>query len=105
MTYRPTEFEVDNHAGIALEIRLNPECPMDEGGNVWFEVSQDSASIVANLGALEMLVDAANELLAGWREKIRLARLSVPTEASSGATGQDEHEPGAMNAQPAGEQP
>lgn len=69
MTYRPTEFEVENHPGIALEIRLHPECPMDEGGNVWFEISQDSASIVANLGALEMLVDAANELLAGLRER------------------------------------
>lgn len=34
-----------------------------------------------------------------------VCRPSVPTEASSGATGQDEHEPGAMNAQPAGEQP
>jgi hypothetical protein len=35
----------------------------------------------------------------------RAKATSVPTEASSGATGQDEHEPGAMNAQPAGEQP
>lgn len=72
MTYRPTAFEVENLDGISLEIRLNPECPQDAGGNVWFEVSQDSASIVLNLGALEMLVDAANELLQGWREKRHL---------------------------------
>ncbi len=69
MTYRPTEFEVENNDGICLEIKLNPECPVDKGGNVWFEVSQDSASIVVTLGALEMLVDAANELLAGLRAR------------------------------------
>lgn len=79
MTYRPTEFEIENHSGISIEIRLNPECPQDEGGNVWFEISQDSASIVANLGALEMLVDAANELLAGWREK----RAATPPQSAA----------------------
>jgi hypothetical protein len=68
MTYRPTSFEVENVTGISLDICLDHECPMDEGGNVWFEVSQDGSSIVVSLGALEMLVDAANELLAGLRE-------------------------------------
>lgn len=38
------------------------------------------------------------------KDKAQRQRPSVATEASSGATGQDEHEPGAMNAQPAGEQ-
>lgn len=80
MTYRPTEFEVENVTGIPLEIRLHAECPQDEGGNVWFEVTQDASSIVVSLSALEMLVAAANELLAGWREKQAIAAAIAPKE-------------------------
>lgn len=76
MTYRPTEFEVENHTGIPLEIRLDRESPIDEGGTVWFEITQDGLGIAVTLHALEMLVDAANELLTGWREKPRTVEAS-----------------------------
>lgn len=83
MTYRPTEFEVENLTGISLEIRLNRECPQDEGGNVWFEISQDSASVVVSLSALENLLDAAKELF-DWHRATFKGEEKPPSPAARG---------------------
>ena len=63
MTYhkmRPTQFEVDNGNGIALDIRIDPESLME--GPRCFEIEQDTDKINVTLTCLRALVAAAEEL-------------------------------------------
>lgn len=66
MTYRPTEFEVNNSGGIECEIRMDPETL--DGGTMFFKIDQDSEGITVSLECLENLLACANELLQAWRE-------------------------------------
>ena len=66
MSYRPTEFQVNNSGGIGCDIRIDPESLA--GGTVFFEVDQDSEGITVSLECLENLLACANELLTAWRE-------------------------------------
>ena len=57
---RPTQFEVDNGNGIALDIRIDPESLME--GPRCFEIEQDTDKINVTLTCLRALVAAAEEL-------------------------------------------
>ena len=57
---RPTQFEVDNGNGIALDIRIDPESLME--GPRCFEIEQDTDKINVTLACLRALVAAAEEL-------------------------------------------
>jgi hypothetical protein len=66
VSYRPTEFEVNNSGGIGCDIRIDPETIA--GGTMFFQVEQDSESVTVSLECLENLLACANKLLQGWRE-------------------------------------
>ena len=66
MSYRPTEFEVNNNGGIGCDIRIDPETLA--GGTMFFQIEQDSESVTVSLECLENLLACANELLNAWRE-------------------------------------
>jgi hypothetical protein len=66
MTFRPTEFQVNNSGGIECDIRIDPESLAD--GTVFFQIEQDSESITVSLECLENILTCANELLQAWRE-------------------------------------
>jgi hypothetical protein len=58
--YRATQFEVDNGAGVGLDIRIDPESVMD--GELSFEVEQDTDKIFVSIACLHNLIAAAQEL-------------------------------------------
>jgi len=66
MSYRPTQFQVNNSGGIECDICMDPETLA--GGTVFFHIEQDSESITVSLECLENLLACANELLQAWRE-------------------------------------
>ena len=66
MTYRPTEFEVNNSGGISCEIYIDPETLRDS--TMFFKIDQDSEGITVSLECIENLLACANELLQAWRE-------------------------------------
>lgn len=66
MSYRPTEFEVNNSGGIGCDIRIDPETLA--GGTMFFQIEQDSEGVTVSLECLENLLACANELLNAWRE-------------------------------------
>ena len=66
MSYRPTEFEVNNNGEIGCDIRIDPETLA--GGTMFFQIEQDSESVTVSLECLENLLACANELLNAWRE-------------------------------------
>ena len=43
MSYRPTEFEVNNSGGIGCDIRIDPETLA--GGTMFFQIEQDSEGV------------------------------------------------------------
>lgn len=66
MTYRPTEFEVNNSGGIGCDIYIDPESLLES--TMFFKIDQDSEGITVSLECLENLIACANELLQAWRE-------------------------------------
>ena len=66
MTYRPTEFEVNNSGGIECDIYVDPETLLE--GPTFFKIDQGSEGITVSLECLENLLTCANELLQAWRE-------------------------------------
>lgn len=66
MTYRPTEFQVNNSGGIECDIFMDPETLL--GGTVYFVIQQDAERVTVSLECLENLLECANELLQARRE-------------------------------------
>ena len=66
MTYRPTQFEVNNSGGIGCDIYIDPESLLES--TMFFKIDQDSEGITVSLECLENLLACANELLQAWRE-------------------------------------
>jgi len=66
MTYRPTEFQVNNSGGIQCDIRIDPETI--RAGTMFFVIEQDTDSVTVSLECLENLLACANELLQALRE-------------------------------------
>ena len=66
MTYRPTEFQVNNSGGIECDIFMDPETT--QGGTVYWVIQQDADRITVSLECLENLLTCANELLQAMRE-------------------------------------
>lgn len=62
---RPTEMEVSNSSGIAVDISIDPESLMEE--YLFFRVEQDGESIVVTLDCLRGLVKAATQLTRGLK--------------------------------------
>jgi hypothetical protein len=61
VTYRPTEFQVNNSGGIECNIFMDPETLL--GGTVYFVIQQDAERVTVSLKRLENLLECANELL------------------------------------------
>ena len=76
MTYRPTEFQVNNSSGIECDITIDPESGV--GGVMFFKIEQDDESIFVSLECLENLLTCANELLNAWRETRSDAKELMP---------------------------
>ena len=72
MTYRPTEFEVNNSGGIGCDIYIDPESLLES--TMFFKINQDSEGITVSLECLENLLACANELLQAWRDCVRQAQ-------------------------------
>ena len=77
MTYRPTQFEVNNSGGIGCDIYIDPESLLES--TMFFKIDQDSEGITVSLECLENLLACANELLQAWRE----TRGDAPSNATS----------------------
>ena len=60
---RPTEMEVENGKGIAVDIRIDPV--LLEEGDLFFEIEQDGHLIMVTMDCLRELVEAAEQLMAG----------------------------------------
>lgn len=82
MTYRPTEFQVNNSGGIECDIFMDPETL--QGGTVYFVIQQDAERIAVSLECLENLLTCANELLQARRETRSDARSNTPNVVVSG---------------------
>jgi hypothetical protein len=66
MTYRPTEFQINNSGAIGIDIRIDPESLVEQ--TMFFQIDQDSEGITVSLECLENILACANELLNGYRE-------------------------------------
>ena len=66
MSYRPTEFQVNNSYSSACNIFIDPESPIN--GTVHFVIQQDAERVTVSLECLENLLTCANELLQGRRD-------------------------------------
>lgn len=66
MTYRPTEFQVNNSGGIECNIFMDPETL--DGGSIFFVIEQSAERVTVSLECLENLLTCANELLQARRE-------------------------------------
>ena len=66
MTYRPTEFQVNNSGGVEVDIFIDPETLRNQ--TIYFILNQDADRVTVSLECLENLLACANELLAGYRE-------------------------------------
>ena len=62
---RPTEMEVINSNGIAVDIRIDPESLMEE--HLFFRIEQDGESISVTLDCLPGLNIAARQLTRGLK--------------------------------------
>ena len=82
MTYRPTQFEVNNSGGIGCDIYIDPESLLES--TMFFKIDQDSEGITVSLECLENLLACANELLQAWRE----TRGDAPSNATSSPAAQ-----------------
>lgn len=69
MTYRPTEFQVNNSGGIECDIFMDPETLL--GGTVYFVIQQDAERVTVSLECMENLLECANELLQARRAIVR----------------------------------
>jgi hypothetical protein len=63
MKIKPTRYEIDNGPGIGIEVEIDPETL--SGGPVYFEISQDSETIVITEQAASDLVIAMKMLIEG----------------------------------------
>lgn len=77
MTYRPTEFQVNNSGGIECDIFIDPETL--QGKTMYFVVQQNTDRVTVSLECLENLLACANELLHAYRETRSDARIEVST--------------------------
>lgn len=66
MTYRVSEFNVNNSGGVGLDIFIDPETLDD--GTVFFVIEQDTERVTVSLECLENLLDCANQLLKEYRD-------------------------------------
>lgn len=82
MTYRPTEFQVNNSGGIECDIFMDPEAPTS--GPVYFVIQQDAERVTVSLECLENLLECANELLQARRETRSDARSDTPNAELTG---------------------
>ena len=62
---RPTEMEVSNSSGIAVDIIIDRESLMEE--HLFFRIEQDGESITVTLECLRGLVKAATQLTRGLK--------------------------------------
>lgn len=60
MKSRPTAFEVDNHGGIACDIRIDPESQVDRP--TFFIIDQDASTITVTRECLAGLLACADAL-------------------------------------------
>ena len=60
---RPTMMEVENGAGIAPDISIDPDYSIED--EPFFKIEQDGESIIVTLECLRGLVEAAEQLMAG----------------------------------------
>jgi hypothetical protein len=67
VTYRPTEFQVNNSGGVECDIFIDPET-LKPGDVAFFVIQQDAERITVSLECLEHLLACANELLQARRE-------------------------------------
>lgn len=74
MTYRPTEFQVNNSGGVECDIFIDPETPL--GNTIYFVIQQNADRVTVSLECLENLLTCANELLQAYRETRNDARQS-----------------------------
>jgi hypothetical protein len=65
MTYRPTEFQVNNSGGIECDISIDPETLA--GQPMFFVIQQDSSRITVSLECLEDLLSCARRFMAERR--------------------------------------
>jgi len=60
---RPTEMEVENGKGIAVDIRIDPV--LLEEDDLFFKIEQDGDLIMVTMDCLRELVMAAEQLMLG----------------------------------------
>lgn len=89
MSYRPTEFQVNNSGAIECDICIDPETYA--GGTMFFQIVQDREKITVSLECLENLLSCANELLQAWRE----TRAKSPAQEPGAQQGQSSAREGA----------
>jgi hypothetical protein len=63
MKIKPTRYEIDNGPGIGIEVEIDPETL--SGGPVYFEIRQDSETIVITEQTASDLVIAMKMLIEG----------------------------------------
>ncbi len=63
MKIKPTRYEIDNGPGIGIEVEIDPETL--SGGPMYFEVRQDSESIIITEQTASDLVIAMKMLIEG----------------------------------------
>jgi hypothetical protein len=63
MKIKPTRYQIDNGPGIGIEVEIDSESTSD--GPVYFEISQDSETIVITEQAASDLVIAMKMLIEG----------------------------------------
>ena len=85
MTYRPTQFEVNNSGGIGCDIYIDPESLLES--TMFFKIDQDSEGITVSLECLENLLACANELLQAWRETRGDAPSNAPSSPAAKQSG------------------